>query len=112
MEVFELMVDGNNGETSIGEDKLTLDFIVSDTAVVILPDVISVDWEEIFDDKAMVGSVVLDVTAENSVFPVVSVSCNFDSSVVSMSLTSGMGNEVTASLITAKLEVMCEAADV
>lgn len=114
VEVSELTVDGNNGEKSTGEDKLTFDFVVSDIAVVLLPDVTSVDCEEIFDDKVMVGSVLLDVTAENSGFPVVAVSCNFEASVVSMSFASGTGSEVTASVITAKLVlgVMCESAGV
>lgn len=114
VEVSELTVDRNNGEMSTGEDKLILDFVVPDIAVVLLPDVILVDCEEIFDDKVMVGSVVLDVTAENSVFPVVAVSCNFEASVVSMSFASGIGNKLTTSLITAKLvlDVRCETAGV
>lgn len=108
--VSELTVDRNNGEMSTGEDKLILDFV----AVVLLPDVISVDCKEIFDDEIMAGSVVLNVTAENAVFPVVAVSCNFEASVVSLSFASGTGNEVTASLITAQLvlDVMCETAGV
>lgn len=110
VEVSELTVDGNKGEMSAGEDKLTLDCVVPDIAVVLLPDVISVDCEEMFDDKVMVGSVVIDVRAENSVFPGVAVNGNFEASVVSMSFTSGTGNDDTASLLTAKLvlDVICE----
>lgn len=110
VEVSELTVDRNNGEMSAGEDKLTLDCVVPDIAVVLLADVISVDGEEMFDDKVMVGSVVIDVSAENSVFPVVAVNGNFEASVVSMSFISGTGNDDTASLITAKLvlDVICE----
>jgi len=114
VEVSELTLDGNNGEMSTGEDKLTLDFVVSDIVVVVFPDVISVDCEEVFDDKVILGSVVLDVTAENSVFPVAAVSCSSEASVVSMSFASGTGNEVTTSLIAAKLVlgVMCETAGI
>lgn len=114
VEVSELRVDRNNGEMSTGEDKLILDFVVPDIAVVLLPDVISVDCKEIFDDEVMAGSVILNVTAENAVFPVVAVSCNFEASVVSVSFASSTGNEGTASLITAQLVlgVMCETAGV
>lgn len=109
VEVSEVTVDWNNGETSMGEDKLTLDFVVPNTAVVLLPDVISVDCEEIFDDKDMFRNVVWDVRAENSVFPVVAVTCNFEA-IVAMSIASGTGNEVSDSLITAKLvlDFVCE----
>lgn len=82
VEASEPTADGNNGEVSRGEDKLTLDCVVLDVAVVVLSDVISVDCEETFDDK---GSVVFDVTTENSVFPRVAASCCFEGSVVSMS---------------------------
>lgn len=103
VEVSEPTIDGNKGEMPTEADKLTLDFVVPVIAVVLLPDVISVACEEIFGNKVTAGSVLLDVIAENSGFPVVAVSCNFVSSVVSMSFASGTGNEVASSLITAKL---------
>lgn len=103
VEVSELPVDGNKGEMATEADKLTLDFVVPVIAVVLLPDVISVDCEEISGDKVMAGSVLLEVIAENSSFPVVAVSCNFVASAVSLSSASGTGNEVTSSLITATL---------
>lgn len=114
VEVSELTVDGNKGEMSTGADKLTSDFVVPVIAVVLLPDVISVDCEETFGDKVMAGSVLLDVIAENSSFLVVAVSCNFVASVVPMSFASGIGNEVTSSLVTAKpaLGVKCGTAGV
>lgn len=101
-------------EVATREDKLTLDFAVTDIPVVLPDDVISADCEEIYDDKVMSGSVGLVVTAENLVFPVVAVNFNFEASVVSMSFASGTGNEVTTSLITAEvvLDVTCETAGV
>lgn len=103
VEIFELTVDGNKREVPTEADKLTLDFVVPVTAVVLLPDIVSVDCEEILGDKVMAGSVLLNVISENSCFPVVAVSCNFVASVVSVSFASGTRNEVTSSLIPAKL---------
>lgn len=114
VEVSELKVDGNKGEMSTEADKLTLDFVVPVIAVVLLPDVISVDCEEILGDKVKAGSVLLDGIAENSGFPVVAVSCNSVASAASVSFASGTGNAVTSSLITAKLAlgVRCGTAEV
>lgn len=102
VEVSEVTGDGNNRETSAREDKLTLDFAISGSVVVLLSaDVISLGCEERYD-KVTARSVVLDVTAENLVFSVVAGSFNFEASVVFMSAVARKGNEVT-SLMAAKV---------
>lgn len=105
VDVSKLTVDGNKGEMSTEADKLTLDFVVPVVAVVLFPDVIFVDCEEIVGNKVTAGSVLLDVIAKISSFSVAAVSCNFVASVVSPSFASGTGNEVSSSLITAKLSL-------